>query len=84
MNGSLMDYHYKLALSQFIVAFGFLGRPCFPIYNPINGIMNCSGYVTEDICHFDCLPGYELTGSKTRTCDASKQWTGNNTECESE
>ena len=39
MNGSLIDYHYKLALSQFIVAFGFLGRPCFPIHNPINGIM---------------------------------------------
>ena len=46
--------------------------------------MNCSGYVKEDVCHFACLPGYELTGSKTRTCDANKQWTGNNTECKSE
>ena len=62
----------------------FPGLPCFPIYKPLNGNKNCSGYRTEDSCHFDCLPGYELTGSKTRSCGPNKQWTGNNTECKSE
>ena len=61
-----------------------LGHPCFPIYTPINGNKNCSGYRTEDSCDFDCLPGYDLTGSRTRTCGASKEWTGNDTECKSE
>lgn len=64
-----------------IIAFWFPGRPCFPIYKPINGNNNCSGYVTEDTCDFDCLPGYKLIGSKTRTCGPNKQWTGNNPEC---
>ena len=66
-----------------IFAFGFPGQPCFPIYKPINGNKNCSGYATEDSCDFYCLPGYELTGSKRRTCGPDKEWTGNNTKCES-
>ena len=73
------------AASRLIIQylFGYLGRPCFTIYKPINGMKNCSGYVTEESCHFDCLPGYELTGSNTRTCGPDKQWTGNSTECKS-
>ena len=72
-----------LRFISIIVDFCFLGRPCFPIFKPISGIMNCSGHVTEDICDFDCQLGYQLTGSKTRTCGSNKQWTGNNTECKS-
>ena len=61
-----------------------IGHPCFPVYKPINGMKNCAGYRTEDVCHFECLPGYQLIGSKARTCGANKQWTGNYSECQSE
>ena len=44
---------------------------------------NCTGYRTEDVCDFGCLSGYELTGSRSRTCEPAKTWTGNETECES-
>lgn len=67
----------------FVVLFLIIGRPCFPIYKPVNGMKNCSGYRTEDSCNFDCLPGYGLSGSMERTCGPDKQWTGNMTECKS-
>ena len=54
------------------------------MYKPMNGMKKCSGIKTEDSCHFDCLPGYKLSGSRTRTCGPNKQWTGNSTECKSE
>ena len=57
------------------------GRPCFPVYAPFHGMKNCSGYRTEDICEFDCLPGYKLSGPRTRSCEPGKKWTGNTTEC---
>ena len=68
----------KLSLSLLI------GHPCFPINKPTNGMKNCTGYKTEDVCHFEWLPGYKLIGSKARTCGANKQWTGNYSKCQSE
>ncbi|XP_028401099.1 uncharacterized protein LOC114524169 [Dendronephthya gigantea] len=58
-----------------------IGRPCFPLHKPLNGIKNCTGYWTDDRCNFGCLHGYNLIGSVDRTCGSNKQWTGNDTEC---
>ncbi|XP_028397955.1 uncharacterized protein LOC114521651 [Dendronephthya gigantea] len=58
------------------------GRPCIPIFNPLNGVKNCSGYTTEKVCHFECSPGYDLVGSSNRTCTDLKSWTGEDTKCE--
>ena len=66
------------------VAFDLTGQKCVQIYKPTNGKKYCLGYRTEDSCYFDCLPGYDLTGSKTRTCGPDKKWTGNDTKCNSE
>ena len=43
----------------------------------------CSGYTTENICHFTCSPGYDLVGSGNRTCSASRIWTGEEVKCKS-
>ena len=59
------------------------GRPCFPINSPANGAKNCSGYTTEQVCHFTCSQGYDLIGSGNRTCTATKMWTGLETKCKS-
>ncbi|CAB4035616.1 hypothetical protein pdam_00013940, partial, partial [Paramuricea clavata] len=58
-----------------------IGRPCFPIHKPLNGMKKCSGYRMDDRCNFGCLPGYNLIGSGSRTCGPDKQWTGNDTKC---
>ena len=54
------------------------------VETPVHGKMNCTGNTTEHVCYFMCFPGYELTGSKNRTCSAEKVWTGRETACESE
>ena len=61
----------------------YIGRPCFPIHKPLNGVKKCSGYRMDDRCNFGCLPGYNLIGSGSRTCGPNKQWTGNDTKCKS-
>ena len=35
----------------------------------------------EDTCSFSCNTGYELTGSKTRTCQNDKSWSGSTALC---
>jgi len=35
----------------------------------------------EDTCSFTCNTGYELTGSKTRTCQSDGNWSGNSHIC---
>ena len=54
---------------------------CSSLANPDNGIINCSlgddgvPYY-ENTCSFTCNPGYELTGSDTRTCQNNGSWSG--------
>ena len=64
----------------------FLLVSCPLLSSPSNGMINCSlgddevpSY--EDTCSFTCNPGYELTGSNTRTCQSNGSWSGNNAMC---
>ncbi|CAB3992609.1 uncharacterized protein LOC113676378 [Paramuricea clavata] len=59
-----------------------IGKPCLPIYRPVNGNKTCSGYTTEHTCVFSCSVGYKQVGSHNRTCSASKRWTGKEAKCE--
>ena len=57
------------------------GQPCVEISSPWQGRMTCSGKVTDANCTFSCNPGYDLVGSKFRTCLPSSRWSGNQTSC---
>ena len=35
----------------------------------------------EDTCNFTCNTGYKLTGSDTRTCQSSGDWSGSGVVC---
>ena len=53
------------------------GITCGPINDVLHGSVQCSegdGY--NSVCEFECDPGFELTGSRTRTCLDTKQWSG--------
>lgn len=58
------------------------GLPCEKIVAPHHGSMTCTGLVTNSKCSFSCNPGYSLTGSQKRICQASSRWGGNKTSCD--
>ena len=54
--------------------------------DPNNGMINCSlgdDTITsyEDTCSFTCNTGYELTGSRERTCQSDGSWSGSPVSC---
>lgn len=55
--------------------------PCENILPPSHGRMLCSGLVTYATCTFTCDTGYDLVGSKSRTCLPTSGWSGNLTSC---
>ena len=59
---------------------------CLPLSNPANGKMQCSlgddeveSY--EESCVFTCDNGYQLIGSRTRTCQGNGRWNGTDSIC---
>ena len=59
---------------------------CMNLTQLNNGMMNCSlgddrvpSYA--DTCNFTCNTGYELTGSDSRTCQSTGNWSGSETNC---
>ncbi|KAL9962843.1 hypothetical protein ACROYT_G031988 [Oculina patagonica] len=56
-------------------------QPCEEINPPWQGNMTCYGMVTDTNCTFSCNPGYDLVGSKFRTCLSSSRWSGDQSFC---
>ncbi|KAJ7336043.1 hypothetical protein OS493_013418 [Desmophyllum pertusum] len=61
-------------------------RNCETLLAPANGIITGDCYRTyESSCTFECLEGYELTGSATRTCTVTAgnlmDWSGTAVTC---
>lgn len=55
---------------------------CGPVRSPQNGRVDCSeGDLYNSVCTTTCSVGYELSGSKSRTCLDSKSWSGNEPAC---
>ena len=56
---------------------------CSVLTAPDSGVINCSlgDNSYEDTCSFTCNPGYELTGSDTRTCQSDGNWSGSQASC---
>ncbi|XP_065916129.1 adhesion G protein-coupled receptor E2-like isoform X3 [Dysidea avara] len=48
---------------------------------PNNGMIDCTGNMFEDTCTFSCDHGYELSGSKTLTCQSDQTWNGTDVMC---
>ena len=59
----------------------FLLVSCFALETPDNGMIECTGFQFEDTCTFTCDPGYELSGSSTRTCQSDAMWNGTDATC---
>lgn len=48
-----------------------------------NGQVDCPGGAESgDTCTFSCDPGYTLSGTEERTCQANGSWTGSRASCE--
>ena len=58
---------------------------CGPLNAPVDGtIIERVAYTYGHRIVFECKsPGYEMTGSKIRTCQSDGQWSGSLTTCES-
>ena len=58
---------------------------CGPLNAPVDGtIIERVAYTYGHRIVFECKsPGYEMKGSKLRTCQSDGQWSGSLTKCES-
>ena len=58
---------------------------CGPLNAPVDGtIIERVAYTFGHRIVFECKsPGYEMKGSKIRTCLSNGQWSGSRTTCES-
>ncbi|XP_065916119.1 uncharacterized protein [Dysidea avara] len=54
---------------------------CPSLTAPNNGMIDCTGNMFEDTCTFSCDHGYELSGSKTLTCQSDQTWNGTDVMC---
>ncbi|XP_065916114.1 uncharacterized protein [Dysidea avara] len=54
---------------------------CPSLTAPNNGMIDCTGNMFEDTCTFSCDHGYELSGSKTLTCQSDQIWNGTDVMC---
>ncbi|CAH1272760.1 FCGBP [Branchiostoma lanceolatum] len=61
-----------------------IGVQCSALSTPANGGMTCdngSSFRHPENCSFTCDPGYELSGSNRRTCQANRTWSGSDVRC---
>lgn len=54
----------------------FLAVDCGPLSVPMNGSSSGDSTVFPNSVQFDCDPGFTLNGSRTRTCQANRTWSG--------
>lgn len=64
----------------------FSAITCDPkLVAPSNGYLKSAcNNVYQSVCEFGCNDGYVLSGSSSRTCQASKVWSGTPAQCQSE
>ena len=86
LHGLTQAYPKYFILFKLLMNMYFYLASCPRLINPNNSMVNCSlgdGEVPsyEDTCSFTCNPGYELTGSNSRTCQSNKNWSGSDALC---
>ena len=56
---------------------------CEQLSSPTNGrIVGSCGHVYRSKCEFACNEGHNLLGSRTRTCQKTKVWSGSRVTCQ--
>ena len=60
---------------------GGAGTPCPALPDPANGSVSTSATASGSTATYSCNPGYNLTGTVTRTCPADGTWSGTAPTC---
>lgn len=55
---------------------------CGPLSMPLHGEVTNNNITLDGIARYSCDHGYVLTGSRTRTCSVSGEWSGSTPECQ--
>ena len=55
---------------------------CGALINPANGLVSHSGTTFGQAATYSCNTGYNLVGNNTRTCQATRMWTGSVPTCQ--
>ena len=78
--------HYLYFLTIFNVLFLYIYFPivvsCGTLANPANGQVGHTGITFEQTATYICNTGYILVGVNTRTCLATRVWSGSAPTCE--
>ncbi|XP_003387839.1 PREDICTED: sushi, von Willebrand factor type A, EGF and pentraxin domain-containing protein 1-like isoform X2 [Amphimedon queenslandica] len=56
---------------------------CGPLDSPDNGIVRVEGTTVGSVAKYTCNPGFKLSGSDMRTCQATGEWSGSTPVCQS-
>ena len=65
-----------LFIIQGIMCFNSLAITCRPFEPIANGKIEVTGLTYDSVAHFNCDPGYYITGSAMRSCDTDGEWNG--------
>ena len=55
---------------------------CGALINPANGLVSHTGTTFGQTATYSCNTGYNLVGDNTRTCQATRMWTGSVPTCQ--
>lgn len=58
-----------------------VGEQCENLPPVVNGNASCLTGVTDEMCSFQCHPGFSLEGSSKRWCQSNHKWNGTNPIC---
>ena len=58
------------------MCFNSLEIACRPFEPIANGKIEVTGLTYASVAHFNCDPGYYITGSAVRSCDTDGEWNG--------
>ena len=64
------------------VLFPFTAVNCGTLTNPSNGrVIHTAGTTFRQTANYSCNTGYNLVGNSTRSCQATRRWSGSAPTC---
>ena len=76
MHNKFTLYKYKTFIFFYSVVIS-CGKPAFVP----NSMRFGSNFTLENSVHYQCYPGYKLTGPGQRTCQSTGAWSGDTPSC---